>query len=39
MNREQYYEDLRIKQEQHLKNVNKNMGLDKSNWQPCMHEQ
>lgn len=38
MTRDEYYEDLKRKQEEHLKRVR---GLDDTgdNWQPCMHEQ
>lgn len=38
MNREQYEEDLKRRQEEHLRNITRSMGYGDHHWQPCMHE-
>jgi len=39
MNKKHYEEDLKRKQEGHLKNVQKNFeGQKDENWRPCLHD-
>jgi len=38
MDRKWYEEDLKRRQEEHLKNVANKMGYGDNQWQPCMHD-
>ena len=40
IDREEYYKDLKKRQEEHLRGINgSKYGSNWSNWQPCLHDQ
>jgi len=39
MKRQEYEEELKRIQEEHLRNVSRNLGYGDENWQPCLHDQ